>query len=88
MESLEVTKLSSKGQVVLPQGIRKRLGLAVGAKFAVMGERDVIILKKLEVPAKEQLRKLMKESRAYAKRAGLKKSDLNQAIRDVRSSNQ
>lgn len=88
MESLEVTKLSSKGQVVLPQGIRKRLGLAVGAKFAVMGERDVIILKKLEVPAKEQLRKLMKESRAYAKRVGLKKSDLNQAIRDVRSSNQ
>jgi len=85
MESLEVTKLSSKGQIVLPQAIRKRLELTEGVKFVVMGEKDVIILKKLEMPAKEQFRKLMKESRAYAKRVGLKKSDLEKTIRDVRT---
>lgn len=88
MEAFEVTKLSSKGQIVLPQAIRKRLELMEGAKFVVMGEKDVIILKRLEMPAKEQVRKLMKESRAYAKRVGLKKSDLVKAIRDVRSSAQ
>ncbi len=88
METFEVTKLSSKGQIVLPQAIRKRLELIEGAQFMVLGERDMIILKRLELPAKEQVRKLMKESRAYAKRVGLKKSDLSKAIRDVRSSDQ
>ena len=60
MEAVEVTKLSSKGQVVLPQAIRDRLGLETGAKFAVIGEGDVVILKKLEVPGREQLKQLLK----------------------------
>ena len=85
MEAIEVTKLSSKGQVVLPQAIRDRLRLAAGAKFVVIGEGDVVILKKLEVPAREQLKQLLKESRAYARRTGLKRSDISKAIKRVRA---
>ena len=86
MEAFEVTKLSSKGQIVLPQAIRKRLNLPEGTKFVVMGEKNVIILKRLEIPPKEQLQKLMKESRSYAKRIGLTKADLDKTIREVRTS--
>ena len=88
MENLEVTKLSSKGQIVLPQGIRQKLKLAEGMKFVVFGGRDLVILKKLEVPAREQLKELLKESRAYARRAGLKKSDISKAIKQVRTQHQ
>ena len=85
MEAVEVTKLSSKGQVVLPQAIRDRLHLETGAKFVVNGEGDVVILKKLEVPAREQLKQLLKESRAYARRTGLKRSDVPKVIKQIRA---
>ena len=41
MRSVATTKLSSKGQVVIPEEIRVRLGLKTGAEFVVVGERDV-----------------------------------------------
>ena len=85
MEAVEVTKLSSKGQVVLPQAIRDRLHLEIGAKFVVIGEGDVVILKKLEVPGREQLKQLLKDSRAYARKIGLKRSDVSKAIKQVRA---
>jgi len=86
MEKLEVTKLSSKGQVVLPQAIRERLHLEEGEKFVVLGERDTVILKKLERPALDQARKLLKRSRAWAKKAGLTQKDLDEVIRKVKRS--
>lgn len=85
MEAIEVTKLSSKGQVVLPQAIRDRLRLQTGAKFVVIGEGDVVILKKLEVPARGELKQLLKGSRAYARRVGLKQSDISTAIKQIRT---
>ena len=45
------TTLSSKGQVVIPEAIRERLGLKTGAQFVVVADRDVVILKVLEPPA-------------------------------------
>lgn len=88
MEPLEVTKLSSKGQVVLPQLIRRRLHLSEGVKFLVLGSGDTVILKKLEFPSQESVRELMKASRAYARRMGLKPVDIKRAIRHVRSQSQ
>jgi len=83
---IEVTKLSSKGQVVLPQAIRKKLYLAEGTKFVVIGEGDTIILKKIEMPTLGRAKRLVKKSRAYAKKVGLKKSDVKAAVRYARSS--
>jgi AbrB family looped-hinge helix DNA binding protein len=41
---------SSKGQVVIPEEIRTRLGLEPGVQFVVVGDRDVVILKVLQAP--------------------------------------
>jgi AbrB family looped-hinge helix DNA binding protein len=38
MSEAATTKLSSKGQVVIPEEIRKKLGLEPGAQFVVLGE--------------------------------------------------
>ena len=49
---VQVTKMSSRGQVVIPEGIRENLGLRPGSTFAVFGNKDAdaIMLKKLVVP--------------------------------------
>ncbi|MCW4001500.1 MAG: AbrB/MazE/SpoVT family DNA-binding domain-containing protein [Candidatus Bathyarchaeota archaeon] len=46
----EVTTVSEKGQVVIPQSIRKELGIKPKNKFLVYGKGDTIIMKKLELP--------------------------------------
>ena len=81
---LETTRLSSKGQVVLPLAIRRKLHLSNGEKFAVMGERDTVILKKIAAPPLSEIRRLLQESRQYARQVRLKPSDVRRAIQRVR----
>ena len=49
-EKLEVTTISEKGQVVIPQSIRKELGIKPRTKFLVFGRGDTVIMKRLELP--------------------------------------
>ena len=83
---LETTRLSSKGQVVLPLAIRRKLHLSSGAQFAVVGEGDTVILKKVVPPPLSEIRRLLRESRQYARQVGLTPSNVKQAIQRVRRS--
>jgi AbrB family looped-hinge helix DNA binding protein len=49
-EKADVTVVSKKGQVVIPQTIRKKLGIKPKTKLLVYGYQDAVIMKKLEVP--------------------------------------
>ncbi len=49
-EELEVTTMSEKGQVVIPQSIRNELGIKPKTKFLVYGRGDTVIMKKLTLP--------------------------------------
>ena len=84
---LEITRLSSKGQVVLPLAVRRKLHLSSGAKFAVLGEGDTVILKRIALPPLSEIKKLLQESRRYARQVGLTPSDVKKAIQRVRRSN-
>jgi AbrB family looped-hinge helix DNA binding protein len=84
MADAATTKLSSKGQVVIPEEIRNRLGLETGAQFVVVGDRDVVILKVIQAPDVAEFDELVGRARKAAKRAGLKKEDVNTAIRKAR----
>ena len=48
IEEMQFTKASSKGQVVIPTRIRKKLDIREGSMFAVTADRDVVILKKVD----------------------------------------
>ena len=85
MPNLATTKMSSKGQVVIPEGIRKRLGLKAGAQFVVIGDKDVVILKAISPPSMEDFDALISEARKEARKTGLKRSDITAAIAKVRS---
>jgi len=79
------TKLSSRGQVVIPEEIRKRLGLEEGAQFVVVGEGDVVVLKALKAPDMSDFQALLDKAQASAEKAGLTPEDIAEAIREVRN---
>jgi len=84
METLATTRMSSKGQVVIPESIRKRLDLKEGAQFLVVGDADVVILKIVTPPDMNEFDALIKQARQQAKEAGLKQSDITSAIAKAR----
>jgi AbrB family looped-hinge helix DNA binding protein len=84
MESLATTRMSSKGQVVIPEEIRDRLGLKAGTQFVVVGNRDVVILKAISAPSVKEFNELMGHARQQARRAGLRKTDVDAAMARVR----
>ena len=84
MAELATTRLSSKGQIVIPEAIRAELGLEPGARFVVLAERDVVILKRIDAPPRRQLRALAARVRRQARQAGAQPADVETAIRDVR----
>lgn len=84
MDTVDVTRLSSKGQVVIPMDVRATLGLAAGTRFVVYGQGDTVILKRIGKPSREEGRKMLADSRSLARESGLKKRMLNQAMAKVR----
>ena len=84
MSLLATTRMSSKGQVVIPEDVRKSLNLKTGDQFVVIGRGDAVILKTISAPAFEEFTDMLDEAQKQAKTAGLKKSDLARIIRDVR----
>lgn len=85
MLTLETTKMSSKGQVVIPEAIRTRLGLKSGAQFIVVGERDAVILKTITPPAMSDFGPLLARARQQARSAGMKPGDIARAVARARS---
>jgi AbrB family looped-hinge helix DNA binding protein len=85
MDNLATTRMSSKGQVVIPETIRKRLNLKEGAQFVVVGEGDVVILKAITAPSLEPFEGLIEQARQQAKAAGLKRADVDAAVARARA---
>lgn len=84
METLATTRMSSKGQVVIPESIRKQLNLQEGAHFLVVGDADVVILKVVTLPDKSEFDALIKQARQQAKEAGLTEEDVTSAVAKAR----
>jgi AbrB family looped-hinge helix DNA binding protein len=80
------TKLSSRGQVVIPEEIRNRLGLEAGDHFVVVGEGNVVVLKTVERPNVEEFKALLDKVQEAAKAAGVTPEDVERTIREVRAS--
>jgi AbrB family looped-hinge helix DNA binding protein len=85
MKPSATTKMSSKGQVVIPEEIRNALGLKAGSKFVVVGEGDVVILKMITPPSMSDFDDIIQEARRQARQAGMKRSDVTTALRAVRA---
>lgn len=84
MKSVATTRMSSKGQVVIPESIREDLGLQPGEQFVVVGQGDVVILKTLAAPDTRQIDDLVRKARKDARKAGVRRDHVRDAVRRVR----
>ena len=84
MAAYSTTKLSSKGQVVIPEEIRDNLKLKEGDQFVVIGQGDTVILKSITPPNLGEFSGLMQEASRSVKMQGLKVSDVSKTIKKVR----
>jgi AbrB family looped-hinge helix DNA binding protein len=84
MKTLSTTRMSSKGQVVIPEDIRNRLGLGAGSQFVVVGENDVVILKTISHLAMGDFDALIRKARRQAKVSGMHRKDIAEAVSRVR----
>ena len=82
--NLATTRLSSKGQVVIPEEIRDSLGLKTGVQFVVIGKGDSVIFKTISPPSFDEFEDLLGDARKQARRVGLKITDIGKAIKRVR----
>lgn len=82
---VELTKLSPKGQIVIPQNIREELKIKSGTRFAVYGQGDTIIFKRIEMPSVEDFKKLTRKTSKMAKSRGITKKDVDEAVKEVRA---
>ena len=87
---VEITKMSSKGQVVIPQSIREEISASEGTMFAVISGKDSIVLKKIATPSKEELihelKKIAREGSERAEKLGIKEKNVPDLIHKLRES--
>ena len=84
MEKLEITSMSSRGQVVIPLDVRQHLGLKEGEKFIVVGDEDTVVLKKITMPSFKNFDKLINKTQNFVKEKGITKDDLKDTIKRTR----
>ena len=62
MADVSTTRMSVKGQVVIPEEIRKRIDLHAGDRFLVVGEGDAVLLQRLRSPELQQFASLKQQA--------------------------
>ena len=69
----DIARLSSKGQFVIPEKVRKLLGLRTGTKLALFTDGENILLRPIPALDLSAFRKLAREAKKTALNAKEKK---------------
>lgn len=81
MTKVQVTSVSSKGQVVIPTEIRETMGISIGTKLIIFTDGDNLLLKPIQTPQYETFKILVKESKRILARVNLKKANIQKIIK-------
>lgn len=76
MIAVPTTRMSSRGQVVIPEAIRLGCGFGEGTTFTVFAKGDAVMLQAIAAPSRDVFMELARRSRAAAKAAGLRPHDI------------
>lgn len=82
--SVQITSMSSRGQIVIPQNLRNKMKIQEGEKFVIIGDKDMILLKKLEMPSFEGMDTLIEKTREFVKNKKITEKDVKKAIKNTR----
>lgn len=88
MAEVELTKVSSRGQIVIPHEIRENMHIKEGDAFAAVASGDTLMLKRVKTPSKEDIlrefEKLVERGTTKAKKLGIKERDIPGLIHKAR----
>ena len=84
MVEASTTKVSSKGQVVIPANVRKAASLKKGEKLLAIAIDDTVVLKKIVDKSFEET---LKPVWNRVRQMGLSKEDINALIEEARDKN-
>ena len=62
MRSPYTTRISSRGQIVIPGPVRKALGIEAGTPFLVIAKKDTVVLHRLQEPPWQFFDALVKQA--------------------------
>ncbi|MDI6903511.1 MAG: AbrB/MazE/SpoVT family DNA-binding domain-containing protein [Methanocellales archaeon] len=83
---VETTKISPKGQVVIPSRIRRELGIQNGDRFLVFGKNNTVIFKKIEKAVIEKtFDEIVEPIRKRIKELRISREDVDRIIHEIRS---
>ena len=89
MTKLMTTKMSSKGQIVLPEALRQMYGWDSGTSFTILAYKGSIVMQPLKAPTDDEIDaefgEAFAQARKQAKEAGMTPLDITNAISEVRS---
>lgn len=81
---IEIGKISSRGQIAIPAGVRRELELQEGGKVLFILDGDTLIIKKVNIEKTwEEITRPLKES---AKKSKLKETDIENIVHRFRKS--
>ena len=84
---VNITKISSKGQVVIPSDIRERMNLEEGNLLIISDNNNSICMKKIELPKVKSWNEATKPFRDAAKKSNFSNEDLKRLIEESRIRN-
>jgi len=80
-----ITVMSSRGQIVLPISIRRKLGLGEGSQFLVVTDNENILLKPVKEPSLDEFYSLIERAQKTAAQLGLTEEEINAEIKAMRA---
>lgn len=80
----ELTKLSSKGQVVIPKNIRNELKLEDGTPFLIVVNDETICLKRINMPNSKEWDRITRGFKEAARKSGFSQEDLFNLLGETR----
>ena len=81
---VSIARISSKGQIVIPQEMRNQLDVKEGSIFMVSAQDSSICLTKIEVPKVKSWDEVTRPFRQAAKKSNFTKEDLSRLIEESR----
>jgi len=64
MYAVETAKMSSRGQLVIPDAFRKNYGWTAGMTLLMIGTADAVVLQPLQMPSEKSVGRILSEARS------------------------
>ena len=80
-----IASMSSRGQIVLPISIRRKLNLGEGSQFLVISDDENILLKPVREPSLDEFYLLIEKAQETARKIGLTEEEINSTIKEMRA---